>query len=213
MDDGTRIQAMKFVFVNKGIYTYGLAAPSAVGGVFRQRWGACLCLLLVLPACARPEETRPPHAGLGVSRAALQAVLARPEFGFSFGESLERGGIPHLTGTVPGKLVALDLVGPPKDLTQVTLMVGVPSTAPLAPPQAPEVLTENVRYLRAVLRQAMPDWQEGGTWLTRQLQRSGERQEVGVRKGHREVVLLAVNRGSMILLNIRVRQMALKRSP
>jgi hypothetical protein len=108
-------------------------------------------------------------------------------------------------------LIALDLVGPPEDLTQVTLMVGVPSTDPLAPPQAPELLTENVRYLRAVLQQAMPDWREGGAWLIKQLQRPGERQEVGVRKGHREVVLLAVNRGSMVLLSIRVSQPAPKR--
>jgi hypothetical protein len=158
----------------------------------------------MLPACARPEEGRPPRTGLGVSRAALQAVLAHSDFGFTFGEPLDRRGMPYVTGTVPGRLVALDLVGPSKDLTQVTLMVGVPSTNPLAPPRAPEVLTDNVRYLRAVLQQAMPDWQEAGTWLTKQLQRLGERQEVGVRKRHREVVLLAVNRGSMILLNIRV---------
>jgi hypothetical protein len=172
---------------------------------------ACLCLLLLLPVCARPEEARPPRTGLGVSRAAIQAALARPEFGFTFRAPPDHGGAPNLTGAVPGKLVSLDLVGPPEDLTQVTLMVGVPSTNPLAPPRAPEVLAENVRYLRAVLKQAMPDWQGGDTWLTKQLQRSGERQEVGVRKGHREVVLLAVNRGSMVLLNIRVSQPAPKR--
>jgi hypothetical protein len=211
MDDGTRVEAMKFAFVNNSIYAYALAAPSAVGGTSRQRWGVCLCLLLVLPACTRPEEARPPRTGLGVSRAALQAVLTRPEFGFTFRASPERGGAPNVTGTVPGRLVALDLVGPPEDLTQVTLMVGVPSTDPLAPPRAPEVLTENVQYLRAVLRQAMPDWQEGIAWLTKQLQHPGERQEVGVRKGHREVVLLAVNQGSMILLNIRVSQPVPKR--
>jgi hypothetical protein len=175
------------------------------------QWAACLCLLLVLPSCAQSEDAKPPRAGLGVSRAALQTVLARPEFGFTFEKPLERGGVPYVTGTVPGKLVALDLVGSPEDLTQVTLMVGVPSTDPRAPPRLPKVLTENAQYLRAVLQRSMPDWQEGSTWLQKQLQRPGERREVGVRKGHREVVLLAVNDGSMVLLSIRVSQQTPKR--
>jgi hypothetical protein len=165
----------------------------------------------VLPACGRPEEARPPRAGLGVSRAALQAAFSRPEFGFTFGESPDRGRVPRVTGAISGKLIALELVGPPEDLTQVTLMVGMPSTDPFAPPRLPEVFTENARYLRAVLQRSMQDWQEGTAWLTKQLQRPGERQEVGVRKGHREVVLLAVNQGSMVLLSIRVSQPAPKR--
>jgi hypothetical protein len=109
---------------------------------------------------------------------------------------------------VSGKLVALDLVGPPEELTQVTLIVGVPSTDPLAPPRLPKVLTENERYLRAVLEQTLPDWREGGAWLKKKLQHKGEQQRVGVRKGSREVVLLAVNHGSMVLLSIRAGQPA-----
>jgi hypothetical protein len=174
-----------------------------------------LCLLLVLPACGRSEEARVPRAGLRVSRAALQAVLSRPEFGFTFaeppGQSSERRDEPRVTGTVSGKLVALDLVGPPEDLTQVTLMVGMPSTDPLAPARNPAVLSENRRYLRTVLRETMPDWKEGDAWLTKLLQRPGSRQEIGIRKGQREVVLLSVNQGSMVLLNVRVGQSGPKR--
>jgi hypothetical protein len=166
-------------------------------------WVAFLCLHLVLPISTYPGVERTPHAGLAVSRAALQTFFARPEFGFIFGDPHKSRGVPSLTGTVPGKLMALELMGPPEDLTQVTLMVGVPSTNPLTPPSDAKAIAENARYLRAVLQRAMPDWQEAVAWLTTQLQPQSERHEVGVRKGHREVVLLAVNHWSMVLLSIR----------
>jgi hypothetical protein len=178
-------------------------ARMARGRMIRSLWVAFLCLPMVLPIGTYPGVERTPHAGLAVSRAALQAFFARPEFGFIFGEPHESRGVPSLTGAVPGKLMALELMGPPENLTQVTLMVGVPSTNPLAPPSDAKTVAENARYLRAVLQRAMPNWQEGVAWLTTQLQAQSERHEVGLRKGHCEVVLLAVNHWSMVLLSIR----------
>jgi hypothetical protein len=173
------------------------------GRMIRSLWVAFLCLPLVLATGTYPGVEKTPRRGLAVSRAALQAFFARPEFGFVFGEPNKSRDVPSLTGTVPGKLMALELMGPPENLTQVTLMVGVPSTNPLAPPSDAKVVAENAKYLRAVLQRAMPDWQEGEVWLTTQLQTRSERHEVGVRRGHREVVLLAVNHWSMVLLSIR----------
>jgi hypothetical protein len=178
-------------------------AGMARGQMIRWLWVAFLCLPLVLPTGAYSGMERTPRVGLAVSRAALQAFFARPEFGFVFGEPRESRGVPSLTGTVPGKLMALELMGPPENLTQVTLMVGVPSTNPLAPPGDAKAVAENARYLHAVLRRAMPDWQEGEVWLTAQLQPRSERHKAGLRKGDREVVLLAVNHWSMVLLSIR----------
>ena len=106
--------------------------------------------------------------------------------------------------------MALSLVGAPDNLTEVTLMAGVPTTKPLAPPDDPKTVAENARYMRAVLRHAMPDWREGTAWLQTQLQSRSERQKVGLRKGHREVVLLAVNHWSMVLLSIRAHSPASK---
>jgi hypothetical protein len=177
-------------------------------------WAAVVLLSLVLPACAYPGAAGAARPGLGVRRSVMQDVFARQEFAFKFEAPHERHGVPRVTGTVPGKLMVLNLVGPPEDLTEVTLIIGVPSTDPFAPPAAREVLAENVRYLRAVLQQAMPDWKGGGVkWLNTQLQRSAERLEVGLRKGHREIVLLAVNRLSMVLLSIRVGQPPAIRGP
>src|SRR5215218_5951054 len=88
-------------------------------------WAAFLCLPLVLPISTYPGVERTPHAGLAVSRAALQTFFARPELGFIFGEPHESRGVPSLKGSVPGKLMALELMGPAENLTQVTLMVGV----------------------------------------------------------------------------------------
>jgi hypothetical protein len=176
-------------------------------------WAAVVLMILVLPAYADPGTASSARPGLGVRLAGLQAVFARQEFGFRFEAPHERRGVARVTGSVPGKLIALTLVGPPEDLTEVTLIVGVPSADPLAPPAAPKVLAENARYLRAVLRQAMPDWPDGVKWLETQLQRPAERLEVGLRQGHREIVLLAVNRLSMVLLSIRAGQPSATRGP
>jgi hypothetical protein len=176
-------------------------------------WAAMVLLSLVLPACAYPGAAGSARPGLGVSRAIMQSVFARQAFTFRFEAPHERHGVPRVTGSVPGKLITLNLVGPPEDLTEVTLIVGVPRTEPLALPAAPEVLAENARYLRAVLQQAMPDWKDGVKWLDTQLQRSAERLEVGLRKERREIVLLAVNHLSMVLLSIRVSQPPATPSP
>jgi hypothetical protein len=199
-----------------GTPTHGAAPPTlvdcrqSVDLVFRRwivyLWAAVVLVSLVLPACAYSGAAGSARPGLGVSRAAMQAIFARQAFAFRFEAPQERHGAPRVTATVPGKLIVLNLVGPPDNLTEVTLTVGVPSSNPLAPPAAPEALAENAKYLRAVLQQAMPDWKDGVKWLNTQLQRSGERLEVGLRKGHREIVLLAVNHLSMVLLSIRVGQ-------
>jgi hypothetical protein len=183
-----------------------------------RRWivrlrAAVVLLSLVLTTCAYPEAAGSGRPGLGVSRAAMEAVFAHSAFAFRFEAPHKHQGIPRVTGTVPGKLIVLNLVGPPEDLTEITLIVGVPSTNPLAPPAAPKVLAENKRYLRAVLQQAMPDWKDGVKRLNTELQRSAERLEVGLRKGHREIVLLAVNHLSMVLLSIRAGQPPATRGP
>jgi hypothetical protein len=169
-------------------------------------WAALVLLNLVLPACAHAGAAGAAPPGLGVSRAALQAVFGRQELGFTFMAPDDRKGVPRVMGTVPDKLVALALVGPPEDLIEVTLMVGVPSTDPLAPPNDPKAVAENATYLRVVLQHAMPDWKDGVKWLNTQLQGSAERVDGGLRKGHRDIVLLAVNHWSMALLSIRVGQ-------
>jgi hypothetical protein len=176
-------------------------------------WVAMGFLSLVLPIYAQSGAPGSAAPGLGVSRAALQAVFAGREFAFTFDVSQDRRGVPLVSGTVPGKLIALILVGPPEDLTEVTLMLGVPSTDPLAPPAAPAVLAENVRYLRSTLQHALPDWKEGLKWLNTQLQSSDERVEVGIRQRHREIVLLAVNHWSVVLLSIRAGQPPAPQSP
>ena len=167
-------------------------------------WAALVLLNLVLPAYAHAGVTGAALPGLGVSRAALHAVFGRQELAFGFEAPSERHDVPHVMGTVPGKLIVLDLGGPPENLTEVTLIVGVPSTDPFVPPDDPKVIAENAMYLRVVLQQAMPDWKDGVKWLNTQLQGSAERVDVRLRKGHRDIVLLAVNHLSMVLLNIRV---------
>lgn len=195
-------------------HSIDVMAGQLVGGQWIVRlWVAVALLSLVLPARAYPGATGSARPGLGVSRTAMQSVFGRQAFAFRFEPPQERHGVPRVTGTVPGKLITLSLLGPAENLTEVILTVGVPTTNPLAPPAAPKVLAENARYLRAVLQQVMPDWKDGVKWLNMQLERSGERLEVGLRKEHREIAVLAVNHLSMVLLSIRVGQPPPKPGP
>jgi len=148
-----------------------------------------------------------------VSAAAIQAAFSRQAFAFRFEAPRGRSGVSRMTGTVPGKLIVLNLEGPPNDLSEVTLIVGVPSHNPQGPPAAPEVLAENAKYLRAVLQQVMPDWKDGVKWLNTQLQHPSERLEVRLRRGHRDIVLSGVNHLSMVLLSIRAGQPPAPRGP
>jgi hypothetical protein len=206
-----------------GTLTYGAVLPTPVDRrqsvelVLRRwivrLWAAVVLLSLMLPASAYPGSAGSARLGLGVSQAAIQAVFSRQAFAFRFEAPRGRSGMPRITGTVPGKLIVLNLAGPPEDLSEVTLIVGVPSTDPRSPPAAPKVLAENAKYLRAILQQVMPDWKDGVKWLNTQLQRSGERLEVCLRRGHREIALLAVNHLSMVLLSIRAGQPPAPRGP
>jgi hypothetical protein len=176
-------------------------------------WPVVVLLSLVLPVCAYSGPAVLSRPGLGVKSAAIQADLSRPAFGFRFEAPQARSGVASVTGTVPGKLILLSLTGPPEDLREVTLIVGVPITNPLARPAPPTALAENIEYLRAVLQQAMPDWKDGVRWLNTQLQRPSERLEVRLRRGHRDITLSGVNHLSMVLLSIRAGHPSTIRGP
>jgi hypothetical protein len=74
------------------------AARMASGRMMRPLGAVFLCLSLVLPPCTSPGLERTPHAGLGVSRAVLQAVFARPESAFICGAPHESRGVPSPGG-------------------------------------------------------------------------------------------------------------------
>jgi hypothetical protein len=74
------------------------AARMASGRMMRPLGAVFLCLSLVLPSCTSPGLERTPHAGLGVSRAMLQAVFARPESAFICGAPHESRGVPSPGG-------------------------------------------------------------------------------------------------------------------
>jgi hypothetical protein len=86
-------------------------------GVGRPGWGVFRCLSLVVSDYVHPGEEGSVRPSLKVNLAAMRAFFERPEFGIIFGEPQERRGVSQITGTVPGKLVPLDLVGPPEALT------------------------------------------------------------------------------------------------
>jgi hypothetical protein len=176
-------------------------------------WPVVVLLSLVLPLCAYSGSAVLPRPGLGVKSAAIQAALSRPAVGSRFEAPHARTGVASVTGTVPGKLIFLSLTGPPKNLNEVTVIVGGPITNPLARPAPPTALAENTKYLRAVLQQAMPDWKDGVMWLSTQLQRPSDRLEVCLVRGHRNILLSGVNHLSMVLLSIRAGQPSTKQAP
>src|SRR5262245_18172767 len=72
----------------------------------------------MLPASAYPGPASSARSGLGVSRTAIQAVFSRQAFALQFEAPREGSGTPRITGSVPGKLIVLNLAGPPEDLSE-----------------------------------------------------------------------------------------------
>lgn len=113
------------------------------------------------PAYAAEMEETPfeqqPSSGIGLSRSDFTTVFSLPEVGFTFEESSEVDGQPRLIGTAQFETAFMELIGPPDDLTQVSVMVGVSDDE--------DEYMLNLMHMVGFLGIAMPDWAEGNDWL------------------------------------------------
>lgn len=158
----------------------------------------------------RPTDTAVPTAtilpqptsvaGINVTRAAIQSVFEKPEIGFKFEEVTDVRGQPRVMGEAKNGLAFIELIGPPQNLRSASIMVGLPSDAPV-------VLAENTVYMLALLTLAAPDWEEGPDWLSASLATGTEEGgEVETVHGNLRIALILIKEMGIVTLTIEARE-------
>lgn len=157
------------------------------------------------PQPQQQEQSKPPAQqqekpkGIGVSRASIQSVYEKPELGFKFEKGEPVDGQPQVIGRAPNGLAFVQLIGPEEDLTQATIMVGMPNDDPKA-------LVENSVYMLGLLKLAAPDWKEGPDWLSNNLVKAVEEGEVATTNGNLRIRLQAIKELGMAALTVAVNE-------
>ncbi len=157
------------------------------------------------PQPQKQEQSKPPSQqqekpkGIGVSRAAIQSVYEKPELGFKFEKGEPVDGQPQVIGRAPNGLAFVQLIGPEEDLTQATIMVGIPN-------DNPQALVENSAYMLGLLKLAAPDWKEGADWLSSNLVKAVEEGEVATTHGNLRIRLQAIKELGMAALTVAVNE-------
>ena len=136
-----------------------------------------------------------PIPGLGVSRREIQSLFEKSAINFTFEDSPLANGTPRLLGQSPDGLAILDLIGPQSNLTNVAMMVFVPS-------DAPDVIVKNSAYLLGLLNNTLPDWSGGTDWMTDNIPVAQRRGEVQTSYGNAVVTLSVIPELGMLTLSI-----------
>ena len=137
-----------------------------------------------------------PVSGLGVSRREIKSVYQHADVGFTFEDASLASGIPRSMGRSPDSTAILDLIGPRGNLTQVTLVVGLPN-------DAPKVVLKNMIYLIALPHHVLPGWAGASDWLEESItivMAGGEQQTTYF--GKAEISLLFLRELGMLSLSI-----------
>ena len=100
-----------------------------------------------------------------------------------------------MLGQSPDGLAILDLIGPQSNLTNVAMMVFVPS-------DAPDVIVKNSAYLLGLLNNTLPDWSDGTDWMTDNTPVAQRRGEVQTSYGNAVVTLSVIPELGMLTLSI-----------
>ena len=140
-----------------------------------------------------PVHTSMPS--LGVSRRDIQSIFENSAINFTFENAPLADGTPRIMGTSSNSLAILDLIGPPADLTEVSITVGVPS-------DAPEVIVMNAAYMMGLIKNTLPGWSGSNDWLEANLpvaQRVGKAQ---TSYGNAVVTLSVIEALGMVMLSI-----------
>lgn len=139
------------------------------------------------------QEQQP--KGIGVSRAEIQSVYESPELGFKFEKGEPVDGQPQVIGRSPNGLAYIQLIGPEDNITQASIMVGIPNDNPVA-------VVENGIYMLGLVKKAAPDWSEGPDWVTENLAKAVEKGEISTTHGDLRINLQASKELGMVVLTI-----------
>ncbi|MBD2261399.1 hypothetical protein [Pseudanabaena sp. FACHB-2040] len=128
-------------------------------------------------AAPEPAPALEAPAGIGLSRAGFQSIFEKPEIGFVFEQSSPVGGQPRVQGTSENNLVHVELIGPDNELTQATMIAGLPNDDDYA-------LAENSVHLTGFMHLASPGWDGGKDWLRNGLDTLASTSDTEIQTAH-----------------------------
>ena len=142
----------------------------------RTPWIALLALLIVVPVT--PDVVYAQDA-LGVSRQQVIDLFTQPDLNYDFGrEGRLSDGRRRVFGSSPDGMVLLEMVGPPSNLTEISVTIELTDDI--------TAFTLNALSMAGLLNLVIPEWRGGGmSWLTESIQEavSGGRREITIRYG------------------------------
>lgn len=141
------------------------------------------------------SEELPKIKGLGVSRYAIQSIFEDPAVGFVFETALPVDGLPRVIGSVKNKIATIELIGPSEDVYKAYMMVGIPN-------DSNDVVALNFIRLAALMKHAIPTWEEGISWLTDSLDRLKVEEEVQTTYDHLIITLTFFRSMGIMTLSI-----------
>ena len=144
-----------------------------VGIVFLFIIGSFLILLIVgsflletedeIKEEIEPQE-EPQQETLGISYNQMMNYLSNF---FTMEKSTPVDGQDRYMGETSSGLAILEIIGEKEDITQTTLLIGIPS-------DNYEILIENSAILIRFLKNAVPEWEESSDWATTSLEKMTE---------------------------------------
>ena len=103
-----------------------------------------------------------PIVGLGVSRRKIQSLFEHPRVGLVFSSAPYMDGTPRTFGLSPDERIALDIVGPNVNVSEMTMLVALS-------PDAPNVIPSDSAHMLTLLNHTFPDWEGGSKWFNESL--------------------------------------------
>lgn len=150
------------------------------------------------PPTSAPRSSatvKPNVNGIGLSRQAIQSVYEKPEIGFTFKSGAPVDGQPQVIGTSPNGSAILQIIGPPEDVQEVSILVVIPK-------DRQDVVIEDAVLLVGLAKVAAPDWDEGPQWVANHIKDAIREGDVTTSHGKLKMTLQTVKELGMIGLTV-----------
>ena len=124
----------------------------------------------LMPSLKANAQTKKPLT-IGISYNQIMEYLDQY---ISMSKSSDVRGQTSYMGQTSDNLAILEIIGNKKDVSQATLMIGIPN-------DAPKILVRNTAILLRFMKNIAPEWKSGSDWATSALKRissTGEPEEI-----------------------------------
>lgn len=116
----------------------------------------------------------------------------------SMSKSTDVRGQPRYMGQTSDNLAMLEIIGNKEDVSQTTLIIGVPN-------DAPNILVRNSAMLLRFIKNVAPEWESGSDWAASALKRvssTGDSEEIII-KGDKSINLSFIKVLGMVTVTVK----------